>query len=347
MKLKIFMFFILMFCGLGLFAQANYQDVIYLKDGTVTTGVILDQYPGKSVKIKASDGSILNYNMSNIYKMTREEVETPKQQQPSKEIESKDDRPSKDLDKEESNDDGGSRFSDVTKRPVTFYSLFTFNMIFQNIKANQKVFTNENGIATDKMSMGMRGDHSSFGTAVLGYNFGITSKIGLGFETGLMFEFFHGTPNFMKTSTSGNYTYSHKYDVTMNQIGISMPINATYNFQINRKFSVFASSGFLLNVGLWYGFKCTDTEYEYYDNNLINTDQDYTDADYYTDEVEGSKSLNRVNLFYTMGVGVKFSRFRLKMERGWGLTNLISYSSAKNSYVDDIHCKFNRPFTLS
>jgi hypothetical protein len=47
-------------------------DVVYLKDGSIIKGTIVEQVPNKSVKIKTKDGSTFNYNMEQIEKITKE-----------------------------------------------------------------------------------------------------------------------------------------------------------------------------------------------------------------------------------------------------------------------------------
>jgi hypothetical protein len=54
--------------------QQNYQDVIYLKDNIIISGVILEQVMNKSVKIVNTAGDTLNYKMDEIEKLTREYV---------------------------------------------------------------------------------------------------------------------------------------------------------------------------------------------------------------------------------------------------------------------------------
>ncbi|WP_297625831.1 hypothetical protein [uncultured Rikenella sp.] len=55
------------------FAQnSNLQDVIYLKNGSVIRGAIIEQVPGESLKIETRDGNIFVYQMDEISKMTRE-----------------------------------------------------------------------------------------------------------------------------------------------------------------------------------------------------------------------------------------------------------------------------------
>lgn len=55
-------------------AQQNYEDVVFLKNGSVIHGVIIEQIPNKSIKIKTKDGSIFVYAYTEIQKMTKEQV---------------------------------------------------------------------------------------------------------------------------------------------------------------------------------------------------------------------------------------------------------------------------------
>lgn len=54
----------------------TYVDYLYLKNGSVLKGVILEQDPSGSVKIQTGDGSIFVYPMSDVLKITKEEVKT-------------------------------------------------------------------------------------------------------------------------------------------------------------------------------------------------------------------------------------------------------------------------------
>lgn len=53
-------------------AQNNYQDVVYLKNGSVIRGLIIEQIPNESIKIETSDRSVFVYKMEEIEKMTKE-----------------------------------------------------------------------------------------------------------------------------------------------------------------------------------------------------------------------------------------------------------------------------------
>ncbi|MEN8194201.1 MAG: hypothetical protein ABFS12_15360 [Bacteroidota bacterium] len=60
-----------------LIAQQNYQDVVYLKNGSIIKGMIIEQVPGSSLKIQTKDESVFVYKMDEVEKMTKEEVSAP------------------------------------------------------------------------------------------------------------------------------------------------------------------------------------------------------------------------------------------------------------------------------
>ncbi len=49
------------------------NDVVYLKDGSVIHGIIVEQVPNESVKVKTADGSLFVCKYENISKITKEE----------------------------------------------------------------------------------------------------------------------------------------------------------------------------------------------------------------------------------------------------------------------------------
>ena len=48
------------------------QDVVYLKNGAVIRGEIIEQVPGESLKIQTRDGSIFVYKMEEVSKISKE-----------------------------------------------------------------------------------------------------------------------------------------------------------------------------------------------------------------------------------------------------------------------------------
>lgn len=58
----------------ALFAQQYYQDVIYLKDSTVVKGIIIEQVPNQTYKIKTADNKVFLFKIGEIEKITKEEI---------------------------------------------------------------------------------------------------------------------------------------------------------------------------------------------------------------------------------------------------------------------------------
>lgn len=62
-------------CCIAAAVQAqNYQDVVYLKNGSIIRGVIVEQQPNVLLKVKTGDGSLFVFQMAEVEKMTKEEV---------------------------------------------------------------------------------------------------------------------------------------------------------------------------------------------------------------------------------------------------------------------------------
>ena len=57
------------------FAQ-DYTEVVYLKNGSIIKGTVIEQVPGVSIKIQTGDGSVFAYNMSEVEKITKEQAQT-------------------------------------------------------------------------------------------------------------------------------------------------------------------------------------------------------------------------------------------------------------------------------
>ena len=54
------------------FGQSNYQDVVYLKSGSIIRGVIIEQVPNKSIKIETAGRSVFVYQMDEIERIIKE-----------------------------------------------------------------------------------------------------------------------------------------------------------------------------------------------------------------------------------------------------------------------------------
>jgi len=69
-----FFLFLVTFISISILAvaQQNYQDVVYLKNGSIIRGVIIEQIPNKSIKIETADKSVFVYLIDEIEKLTKE-----------------------------------------------------------------------------------------------------------------------------------------------------------------------------------------------------------------------------------------------------------------------------------
>src|SRR5690348_13890722 len=63
-------------------AQSNYEDVVYLKNGNIIHGIIIEQIPNEKIKIKSGE-NIFVFRMDEVSKMTKEEVKLPESEKPS------------------------------------------------------------------------------------------------------------------------------------------------------------------------------------------------------------------------------------------------------------------------
>jgi len=53
--------------------QTTYEDVVYLKNGSIIRGVIIEQILNQSIKIQTKDNSLFVFNMDEIEKITKEQ----------------------------------------------------------------------------------------------------------------------------------------------------------------------------------------------------------------------------------------------------------------------------------
>jgi hypothetical protein len=65
-------FGILLIINFAVYAQTDYQDVIYLKNGGIIRGMIIEQIPNKTLKIETVDRNVFVFQIDEIEKITRE-----------------------------------------------------------------------------------------------------------------------------------------------------------------------------------------------------------------------------------------------------------------------------------
>ena len=70
---KITLLISLLLISVVIYAQKNnLVDVVYLKNGSILRGIIVEQVPNESIKLETSDGNIFVYQTNDIEKITKE-----------------------------------------------------------------------------------------------------------------------------------------------------------------------------------------------------------------------------------------------------------------------------------
>jgi hypothetical protein len=72
----LFIFVISCLLGAAAWAQTTLEDVVYLKNGSILRGQVLQHDPNTNIKVKIKGGSILVYESSEVLKIEKEEITT-------------------------------------------------------------------------------------------------------------------------------------------------------------------------------------------------------------------------------------------------------------------------------
>lgn len=62
------------------YSQNNREDVVYLKNGSIIHGMIIEQVPNQTIKIQTNDRNVFVFKMDEIEKMTKETVDVKKEE---------------------------------------------------------------------------------------------------------------------------------------------------------------------------------------------------------------------------------------------------------------------------
>jgi hypothetical protein len=62
---------VLIFVSASCFAQKSYNESVYMKNGSIIKGQIVEEVPNQYLKLMTSDGSIYKYNMTDVEKIER------------------------------------------------------------------------------------------------------------------------------------------------------------------------------------------------------------------------------------------------------------------------------------
>lgn len=74
MKKIILSFMCLIFILGSTSAQNNLEEVVYLKNGSIVRGTIIEQIPNQTLKIQTKDGNVFVYKFDEVIKTTKEPV---------------------------------------------------------------------------------------------------------------------------------------------------------------------------------------------------------------------------------------------------------------------------------
>lgn len=74
MKKILLVLAIVLFGMTGTVSAQSLEETIYLKNGSIIRGVIIEQIPNESMKIQTRDGSVFVYRMEDIQKTTKEQT---------------------------------------------------------------------------------------------------------------------------------------------------------------------------------------------------------------------------------------------------------------------------------
>jgi hypothetical protein len=58
----------------SLHAQQVMEEVVYLKNGSIIRGIIIEQVPNQTIKIQTAEGSVFVFDMEDVEKLTKEPV---------------------------------------------------------------------------------------------------------------------------------------------------------------------------------------------------------------------------------------------------------------------------------
>jgi hypothetical protein len=75
MKNKFFTFIAFFFLSIAAYGQNNYEEVVYLKNGSIIHGMIVEWVPNVSIKIKSGE-NLFVYRLDEIEKLTKELVKS-------------------------------------------------------------------------------------------------------------------------------------------------------------------------------------------------------------------------------------------------------------------------------
>ncbi|MDR2840428.1 MAG: hypothetical protein LBV75_04070 [Paludibacter sp.] len=71
---KLFVILFCIFTSVITFAQSNYEEVVFLKNGKTVRGIIIEQIPNVQIKIETADGTVFTFPMEEIERIAKEKI---------------------------------------------------------------------------------------------------------------------------------------------------------------------------------------------------------------------------------------------------------------------------------
>lgn len=73
---RTFLLLTMIFFTVTVFAQQRMQDVVYLKNGSIIRGQVMEMTPEKGIKVETADHSLFVFSLSEIIKVVKETIST-------------------------------------------------------------------------------------------------------------------------------------------------------------------------------------------------------------------------------------------------------------------------------
>lgn len=168
-------------------------------------------------------------------------------------------------------------------------------------------------------------DKKSSPSLQIGFSWSPEFKYGIGLQTGIFYEL---SADSYKTSESIlGIEASSKIGLT--EHNLSVPLRVQYRYEIIPDLSVFIYTGPSFDFSMAYNASMQ--------LNSSDADMNYSEKINMYEESD----MNRFNLMWGVGAGVRWKFLQLKVGGDWGLTSLVK------DEIDNVNTTLNKPFHVS
>jgi hypothetical protein len=116
-SLHLFVFLLLCLTSSTLSAQDNWEETVYLKNGSIYRGTVIEQIPGVSLNIETRDRNVIHINMADVERMTKTRIE-PKVTSPQPPAAPQETHPDINQDRHQTNIEPHDRLVDAHPKPA-------------------------------------------------------------------------------------------------------------------------------------------------------------------------------------------------------------------------------------